>query len=376
MPTIQPIVQGRWVKMPHALEAIPVEEHFDPPGIDPKIWVQQPSPRNFEQELYVGLYRFPPTPTKTGINGSFFLYDSKGQRLAIFKPMNMEAGACKNHRLRPSQNVQFRTSILPGQGAGNEVLAYELDRRAFAHHYQIPKTVLVRLTSLAFEGEEIGSAQEFITHARSLDKMTPWELDKIPQREWEKLNFRLISGSTDAHYGNILYCDSTQKLYLIDSGDDFVGEDGQCEYYNPWTQEPRCQQPMSAQESRFLSNLNIDEVMRSFRKQARINEQDVPTLKISLDKHLTQIIRLLLAKTVGHFQLTQAEWAQIMHQGSLERIYNQYVRPYWKTGGVINWNMVQKELEAAAHKQISKRRLEPLPFAPPAEKPQFFGGYR
>lgn len=320
--------------------------------------------QNFEEEIRRGLQYFQPTQTKTGVNGSFFVRDSSGNRYAVFKPMNMEAGGLKNHRLTRSQNVQFRKSIAPGQGAGNEVLAYALDKVGFARHYEIPKTILIRLTHPAFEGEELGSAQKFIAGSRPLSDMTPLERSCIPQQEWEKLNFRLISGSTDAHLGNVLYCDQTKKLYLIDSGDDFVGEEGECQYYNPWAAEERCNRPMSDAESDFLAKLNISEVMKAFEQQALLNEQASPVLKISNDKYLTQKLRLVLAKIAGQKKLSQAKWASLMgqyrdrnniiHRSVLERAYDQHIKPYsglhqpWREISCrINWTAIETDIKAA-----------------------------
>lgn len=377
-PSVEPPkARAFWARPPHLAHAPeqPPKRHarFDD-FADFKIRAQAPLHRTFAQELEIGLRNYAPKPTKTGVNGSFFLCDSLGKRIAIFKPMNMEAGGRKNHRLDAAHNVQFRNSILPGQGAGNEVLAYALDHQALGGRYEIPKTILVCLSHAAFEGQELGSAQQFISNARALSELSPEERARIPETEWAKLNFRLISGSTDAHLGNILYCDATQKLYLIDSGDDFVGEDGECQYYNPWTVEPRCNTPLSTSESSFLEHLDAGKIMQVFEQQALANEQAHPKLKVSVDKYLTQIIRLMLAKTAGHYQLSPAEWSGIMsshrgpdrhiHRGDLEHIYDQYCRPYsklystWKEASqVILWDPIQQELNNAARAQLEKRRF-------------------
>ncbi|MEI6805739.1 MAG: hypothetical protein WCK49_04445 [Myxococcaceae bacterium] len=345
---------------------------------NPPKWIthvpQPPQTQTIEQNFQLALRQFPPVATKSGVNGSFFLCNLDGERAAIFKPMNMEAGGPKNHRLDAAHNVQFRNSILPGQGAGNEVLAYGLDSMAFGHHYGIPQTMLIRLTHPAFEGTELGSLQQFVPHAQSLADMTPADRARIPQHEWEKLNFRFISGSTDAHLGNILYCASSKKLFLIDSGDDFVGEDGECQYYDPWAAEPRCQQKMSHEEYAFLRNLSPRDVICVFEKQALANKALDSRLKVSADKYLTQIIRLMLANTVGKFELTQNEWARIMspykdtlnilHRSPLEKIYDQHIRPYSKryrtwveAYEVINWERIREDLASVA---LQIGRPEPL----------------
>lgn len=379
MPAIAPLnPQYNWVKIPPSTEkkttgfwGFCCGDTND--AVPPKMVVPRPVTKTFEQELVLGLQHFPPSQTKSGVNGSFFLSNSNGQRAAIFKPMNMEAGGRKNHRLAAGQNVQFRDTILPGQGAGNEMLAFALNRDAFNYRYGIPYTTLICLTHPAFEGVELGSAQAFISQSKPLCDMTPQERAQIPQQEWEKLNFRLISGSTDAHLGNMLYCYATKMLYLIDSGDDFVGEAGQHEYYNPWAVEPRCSQPMSLQESNFLENLNISNIMTLFEKQALINAQIHSHLKVSVDKYLTQLSRLLLAQTVGKLKLTQYEWARLMnrykgpdgliHRSALEHIYDDLVRPHsqsstqWRVATKnVNWTNVAERFHQTCLSVLALRR--------------------
>jgi hypothetical protein len=379
MPAIAPAqLQHHWVTLPTpARQKSPSFWSFccgDENDVAPrKVIRPQLASRTFEQELILGLQYFPPIQTKSGVNGSFFLCNSKGQRAAVFKPMNMEAGGRKNHRLEPDKNVQFRDTILPGQGAGNEMLAFALNRDAFHHRYGIPYTCLIQLAHPAFEGVELGSAQAFIAQTKPLCDMSPKERAMIPQQEWEKLNFRLISGSTDAHLGNMLYCYTTKQLYLIDSGDDFVGEDGQYEYYNPWAGETRCTQPMSLQESNFLENLDIASIMNVFERQALLNEQMHRHLKVSVDKYLTQITRLLLAKAVGRFKLNQYEWARLMnrykgpdnliHRSAIEVIYDEFVRPhskdstYWREATKnVNWAAVSERFHQTCLNVLGVRR--------------------
>ncbi|MES2504394.1 MAG: hypothetical protein V4534_05890 [Myxococcota bacterium] len=333
-----------------------------------------PQVHDLASRITAGLAIHAPAPTKHGVNGSFFIRDKHGHRCAIFKPMNMEAGMPKNHRLGPGENVQFRESILPGQGAGNEVLAYRLDRHAFEGRYGLPKTILIKLSHPAFEGEELGSAQVFLSNAKPLSDLTQAEREDIPMKEWQKLNFRLISGSTDAHFGNILYSTDDKKLYLIDSGDDFVGEKGQCQYYSPWAMMPKSNQLMTQDEYEFLSGLNVAEAMNVFAKAARANEEQCPTLKVSDDKYLTQILRLKLAKVAGQMKLTQAEWFDIMTRhrdrynmpvaSNMEEVYRHHIRncigdgeTWQKSTERVNWRHIEQEFKALAQQRINRRRM-------------------
>lgn len=223
--------------------------------------------------------------------------------------------------------------------------------------------------SQIFDKQALGGHYEISTdsNARALQEMTALERSCIPQREWEKLNFKLITGSSDAHGGNISYRVATQKLHLTDTGSDFMGSEGQCQYYNPWVADPKARLKMSVSESCFLEKLDINQIMDIF-------EQGVP--EISTDQYLTQILRLYLAKMAGKHKLTQAEWFQVMgprmdpkgkvFPGNLDRIYKKYIAA--QAEGFDNWREVAKrvpwhkiydELEIAIAEQLQKRPKHP-----------------
>ena len=204
-------------------------------------------------------------------------------------------------------------------------LAYELDKKAFGGRYEI-------------------HAQQFIQNARPLSEMNSFEIDAISQKEWEKLNFRLISGNTDADMGNVLY--SKGKLYLINTSNDFAGRTEQREYHNPWAAHPKSEQRLSLSECDFLHKIDIQKTMEVFEQT-----------ESSRDQYLTQITRLYLAKLVGKYRLTQTEWFAIMapkkglngkiYPGQLESIYGKHAH---------NWIKIHDELELAVCEQIKTRK--------------------
>lgn len=301
--------------------------------------------RSFEELIRLGLRRSAPVPSHLSSRGSFFLNDSNGQRMAVFKP---------------------------SLKAGNEALAYALDQGAFLGHYEIPKTVLIRLRHEAFGGDALGSAQQFIPDAYRLGELEPQVYTSIGQQEWEKLNFRLISGSTDWDEGTVLF--RAGRLYLIESSDDFAGQKEQRQYVNPWVKHPKAHMPLSDSEASFLHHLDIKQVMLVFEQSALANEQADPRLKVSVDQYLTQVLRLYLAKLAGKYKLTQAEWFAIMtpkrsgngklYPGELESIYDKYIAKIanqsenWRqASGKIKWLTIHDELEKSVIEQIKKRRI-------------------
>jgi hypothetical protein len=330
---------------------------------------------NFERELADAITHSSPKPTKSGVNGSFFIIDRDGKPIAVFKPMNMETGMPRNPRMAPDRNVQFRRTILPGQGVGNEVLAYYLDHHGFCGRYGIAQTMLVSVGHRDMSSKlELGSAQRFIPNAKPLASMSQAEMAQIPRGEWDKLNFRLITGSTDAHLGNILYCPFTRSIHLIDSGDDFVGADGQCQYYNPWASIPMAYFRMSENEYRFLANIDLNSAITAFDACARNNELANDILRVSPDKYLTQLLRLYLARVVGEMRLTQYEWCCIMSRrrmqngaispSEIEKVYDSWIRIHqnsstdWKKiVPRINWTAVVGDLRFLAKSYISRREL-------------------
>lgn len=301
-----------------------------------------------------------PKSTMTGTSGSFFLRNQQGNIIAVFKPMSMEPGGYLNNR---GKNRVLRSSILPGQCAGNEVIACALDQ-ALEGRYQIPQTYLVALRHAGFGGsteKEIGSVQKFLPNTKPLSQLSEREMRAILRSEFDRLNFKLISGGTDAHFGNFLYDPKTLKLGIIDSGLDFLGEeDFGCMRNQAWITLPQASQPMAPEEYAALRNINVEEAMTAVRNQVEQNISMSPMLTMSKGKLLALQMRLELAKIAGEQELTQKEWHSILAPSRDEtespytQIFANRIKPNFDN---VNWASVRTELTSEAQK-IKKHRFK------------------
>jgi len=101
-----------------------------------------------------------PTLAPSGSGGTYFIPDSHGRNVAVFKPADEEPYAMNNPRgfshvsSQPSSPVRdgmwnsgLRAGIRPGEAAIREAAAYLLDHDSFAG---VPKTTLVGARSNAF----------------------------------------------------------------------------------------------------------------------------------------------------------------------------------------------------------------------------------
>lgn len=127
-----------------------------------------------------------PEKVKGGTTEAYFLKDCEGERIAIFKP-------CEVNDPR----------------ARNEVAAFRLDHERFAG---VPPTVLTTLTHPLFKGKVTGSCQQIIDEAVALTRIDVQFLLPSQIRRLACLDIRLLNA--DRHRGNVLVRE--EKLYPID----------------------------------------------------------------------------------------------------------------------------------------------------------------
>lgn len=308
-----------------------------------------------------------PRQTTTGTTESFFVAVAGKITAGVFKAMRSEPGGELNTRMATTgkKNMGLRESIKPGQGAGNEVIAYALDR-ALGGRYGIPRTRLVELKHASFGSSksELGSVQEFLPGMQSFQECSERELESIPRPEFDRLNFKLISGGTDGHYGNFLYDAENKKLGLIDAGLDFVGEkDFQLMDVQYWTNLPQASRSMSLSEYAALKAINVEQTMEAVDHQVRQNAKKNPILQMKNDKMLALKMRLELAKIAGEEGLTQKQWFNVLatqKQGRLSpyvEIFNKHIksklttRDWREDDQKIDWEQIRQELRLAAQRE-------------------------
>lgn len=276
-----------------------------------------------------------PEKISTGRSGSYFIFDEQGQKVGVFKPMSEEGND--------------RSTIKPGQGAGNEVLMYELDRN-LGGAYKCPKTKLIPLESTAFkkQGKQLGSFQQFLPGV-TMHQLNLYEMESISREELDRLNIKLISGGSDSHFGNFLYCRDKKEIGIIDAGYDFIGhEEHPLIYRNQsWKFLPKANEQMSPQEYVRLRDINVETVMNGMYDVVEKNKQVDPQLALSTEKMILLRMRLELAKLVGQSELTQLQWLRVLYDGSFIEIYK-------KQGNVpeaeVQWEDIRLKLAALVNR--------------------------
>jgi hypothetical protein len=107
--------------------------------------------RRLVQHARRGLSRgFKPVSSLDGSGGTYFLHDSRKNRIAVFKPADEEPYAPNNPRgylPQPGQNLTLRDGAVPGECCVREVAAYLLDHGGFAG---VPMTTLAEARHPAF----------------------------------------------------------------------------------------------------------------------------------------------------------------------------------------------------------------------------------
>eukprot|EP01103_Thecamoeba_quadrilineata_P021433 TRINITY_DN9859_c0_g1_i1.p1 TRINITY_DN9859_c0_g1~~TRINITY_DN9859_c0_g1_i1.p1 ORF type:complete len:421 (-),score=93.66 TRINITY_DN9859_c0_g1_i1:66-1328(-) len=155
---------------------------------------------NFLQEVARGLKSYEPELIEEGEGGSYFIRNSQGQKLAVFKPVDEDPYSPRNPKLKDGrQPLEPRRGILPGEAVTREVAAYLLDHHHFAG---VPLTLRVKINHPHFCGAVEGSIQRYQRHDLASWDIGPGAFEKGDVQRIALLDLRLLN--TDRHGGNIL----------------------------------------------------------------------------------------------------------------------------------------------------------------------------
>jgi hypothetical protein len=167
--------------------------------VDPADWNDF---KDLLREVDSGLALFAPELCEEGVNGTYFLKNRDGKRIAVFKPHD-EEGNSENNPKRSEDESDLANKRVPlGEGSKREVAAYLLDRDGF---YSVPRTVLVDITHDVFQNEtktKTGSLQEFVENdGASWDiGYNAFDVDQV--HKIGVLDLHIFNN--DRHGGNIL----------------------------------------------------------------------------------------------------------------------------------------------------------------------------
>jgi hypothetical protein len=163
-----------------------------------------------------------------GSGGTYFLHDSRKNKVAVFKPADEEPYAENNPRgylPQAGQALSLRAGIAPGDGCVREVAAYLLDRGGFSG---VPMTTLAEVRHPGFnvngsklnlmEGgasmgshsiapnsptkdaysKKVGSFQEFVRCEYSMDDISPSKLSVDEVHKIAILDIRILNADRNA----------------------------------------------------------------------------------------------------------------------------------------------------------------------------------
>ncbi|KAL3702078.1 hypothetical protein R1sor_020100 [Riccia sorocarpa] len=224
---------------------------------------------------------YAPVLSSEGSGGTYFLKNSAGKNVGVFKPKDEEPMAANNPRassLRSGGSEGLKSGIRVGEGALREAAAYILDHPASGRIRDsasrneegfagVPPTTIARASHKAFnyskEGgavarsTKVGSLQQFVYSFSSCEDMGP---AKFPVHEVHKisvLDMRLAN--TDRNGGNILVCrqeDGSFKLVPIDHG--YCMPDKFEDVTFEWLYWPQALKPFSPATLDYIAKLDAD----------------------------------------------------------------------------------------------------------------------
>mmetsp|Transcript_91487 Transcript_91487/g.182336 ORF Transcript_91487/g.182336 Transcript_91487/m.182336 type:complete len:583 (-) Transcript_91487:216-1964(-) len=231
-------------------------------------------PKNLTHSMFQGkralLLGKVPVLSIEGTGGCYFIPDTRGHPVAVFKPRDEEPYMPNNPREAMvwhgdegmnGEDVRMRHGVGPGGCCYREVAAYLLDTGHFA---RVPQTTLVKCLHPKFtnreqtpQGPKVGSFQAF---ACSDGVAEDFSSSKFPADEVHRialLDIRTLN--CDRNVGNLLVRRSSSggsiSLVPIDHGYCLpeVLEIGWCDWC--WLDWPQCKEPLSKATLEYVLNV-------------------------------------------------------------------------------------------------------------------------
>jgi hypothetical protein len=247
-----------------------------------------------------------------GSGGTYFVHDSRKNKIAVFKPADEEPYAENNPRgyiQQPGESLSMRKGIMPGEACIREVAAYLLDHDGFSG---VPMTTLAEARHPAFnnngsrltvaEGgasigshsinlsspssstlmKKAGSFQEFIRCECTIDDISP---SKIAVEEVHKiaiLDIRIMNA--DRNSANLLVRrrqDDTLELVPIDHGYCLRSVCDVSWMDWCWLDWPQLKKPLSEYHKKYIEHLDIEADAQMLRNELNICEEAVDYFRAS-----------------------------------------------------------------------------------------------
>jgi len=231
-----------------------------------------------------GLLYHPPELCDEGLNGTYFLRNKEGQKIAVFKPMDEERDNVDNPKREYHEGQFVNKGILPGEGAQREVAAYLLDR---GHFHSVPQTIMAELSHPSFRSStsnggivtKIGSLQEFIDNDGSAEDLGPKQFRVRDVHKIGVLDLRIFN--TDRHAGNILVTEECDGSYRLTPIDQELSLPPTLEHaWFEWLHWPQAKIPFDSETRSYIHHINVDEDAALLEKLG-VRPECIRTMKIS-----------------------------------------------------------------------------------------------
>jgi len=276
-----------------------------------------------------GLLYHQPELCEEGINGTYFLKNRDGKRIAVFKPQDEEGNNDNNPKKSDESQDEFvNNGILAGEGAQREVAAYLLDRDHFSG---VPRTSMVTLSHASFCSSDkttprggvvtkTGSLQEYIDNVGAAWDFGPSAFRVRDVHKIGVLDLRIFNN--DRHGGNILLnkCpDGAFSLTPIDQGFSLSSTLDHATF--EWLNWPQSHIPFDEHTKRYIQRIDIEEDAELLAKLG-VRPECIRTMKIS-----TTLLKKGTAAGLTLYEIGSMAARIVFDQSStLENIYEKASR--------------------------------------------------
>jgi hypothetical protein len=251
-----------------------------------------------------------------GSGGTYFLHDTRKNKVAVFKPADEEPYAENNPRgyvnscdmEGGSETMSLREGIRPGESCLREVAAYLLDHGGFS---SVPMTTLTDARHPAFNtngammktaaggaamgahslmsanataktSKKVGSCQEFVNAECSMDDLSPSKIDVDEVHKIAILDIRIMNADRNA--ANLL-CrrreDNSLELVPIDHGFCLRAAADVAWFDWCWLDWPQLKKPLSKKSKEYILNLDIEADVRLLEDTLRIGRESLDYFRAS-----------------------------------------------------------------------------------------------
>jgi len=235
---------------------------------------------------------YEPELCEEGVNGTYFLRDKSGQKIAVFKPQD-EQGDTNNNPKNSSRDDYDDASEPLGKGlregevVQREVAAYMIDRNGFSH---VPPTMMVSLAHSKFNKNDdetavskTGSLQKFVIHDGCSEDIS---VNAFPVKEVHRIGvLDLQLFNMDRHGGNILFKkdskDGSYTLYPIDHGFSLPEYTSLGNAWFDWLNWPQAKQSFDKETKNYIENIDLDANLKMLERELGIRKECLNTMKIS-----------------------------------------------------------------------------------------------